>query len=138
MNNDQIRLSILSQYYRAKFNGKDFGENEENLELKNIPPETINANLGYLVEKRLINGKKEYTGAGVVIFTSDITAYGIDIVERILNQSLPELDQNVSSEIKQESTTDKKFNKLYEISAKVEPVLNIVINVTGMIFSNLR
>ncbi|MGI0075655.1 MAG: hypothetical protein ACREA5_06900, partial [Nitrosotalea sp.] len=78
MNNDQIRLSILYQYYRAKFNGKDFGENEENLELSDIPHEILNANLDYLVEKRLINGTKEYTGAGVVIFTSDITASGID------------------------------------------------------------
>lgn len=138
MNNDQIRLSILSQYYRAKFNGKGYGSKEENLELKEIPHEIINANLEYLVDKGLINGKKSYTTGGIIVFPSDITARGMDIIEKILNQSLTELDQNISAEIKKESTTNKKLDKLSEISAKAEPVLNILINVAGMIFSNLR
>ncbi|MHB8545211.1 MAG: hypothetical protein ACYDAJ_00390 [Nitrosotalea sp.] len=138
MNNEQIRLSILSQYYRAKFNGKGYGEREENPELKNIPRETINANMEYLVDKGLINGKKTYVSGGIMVSPTDITARGMDVVENILKQSLEKLDQNVISEIKKESSTNKKLDKLFEISSKAEPVLEIVVKIAGMIFSNLR
>jgi hypothetical protein len=137
MNNDQIRLSILYQYYRAMFNGQR--DRLENPELKDIPDTVINANLVYLLDKGLINGGKSYSDDGQAYATPiDITARGMDVVENILNQSLEKLDQNVSSEIKKESTTNKKLDKLYEKCAKVEPVLEIVVKIAGMIFSNLR
>ena len=60
MNNDEIRLSILFQYYRAMFNGKGYGTREENPELKDIPNNIIQANELYLVDKNLINGQKAY------------------------------------------------------------------------------
>lgn len=138
MNNDQIRLSILYQYYRAKFNGKGYGEREENKELKDVPREIINANLDYLVDKGLINGEKTYVSGGILVIGSDITARGVDVVENILNQSLENLEQSISLEIKKENTTNKKLDKLYEICTKAEPVLEIVLKIAGVIFSNLK
>lgn len=138
MNNDEIRLSILSQYYRAKFNGKGYGEREENLELKEIPHDIINANLEYLVDKGLINGKKSYTTGGIIVFPSDITARGMDIVEMIVKESLTKLELPIVAEIKNEGTTPKMLEKLNEKCLKYSAVLDIVIKATGMILSSLK
>ncbi|MGH2613265.1 MAG: hypothetical protein ACRDFB_09515 [Rhabdochlamydiaceae bacterium] len=136
--NDRIRLIILYQYYGALFDGQR-GRIDQNSELKDIPYATINANLVWLLDKGLINGQKRYADDGLVhVLSIDITASGMDIVEKILNQSLTALDQNITSEINKESTIDRKFNKLYKISVKAEPVFNILINATGMILSSLR
>ena len=137
MNNDEIRLSILFQYYRAAFNGKGYGDREENPELKNIPREVITPNQVYLVDKNLINGKKLYTSGGVSVSTSDITAWGMDIVEKIMNKSLDELDQDVSSEIMKEDLNNKKLDKFYEKCVKVALMCDIAVKVAGIIFSGL-
>lgn len=138
MNTDQIRLSILFQYYRAMFDGQR-GSLEQNLALKDIPYEIINANLVWLLDKQLINGQKRYADDGRVhVIPIDITANGMDIIEKILNQSLTELDQNISSEIKKENTLMEKLDKLSEICTKIQPVFEIVVKIAGMIFSNLK
>lgn len=137
MNNDEIRLSILFQFYRAAFNGKGYGDREENPELKDIPHEVITPNLIYLVDKNLINGKKYYTSGGVHASTSDITAWGMDIVEKIMNNSLDELDQEVTSEIKKEESTNKRLEKFYEKCVKVVPMCEVAVKVAGMVFANL-
>jgi len=137
MNNDEIRLSILFQYYRAAFNGKGYGSREENPELKDIPYEVTTPNLAYLVDKNLINGSKSYTSGGVHVSTSDITAWGMDIVEKIMNDSLDELEQDVSSEIRKEDLTNKKLEKFYEKCVKVAPMCEVAVKVAGMVFANL-
>lgn len=139
MNNDQIRLTILHQYYKAMFDGKGQTEIKDNYGLKDIPQTVINANLIWLIDKRLINGERRYASNGQVFaITSDITAWGMDVVESILNQSVEKLDPTITSEIKNETTTNKKFDKLYEMCVKVEPVFEIVAKVAGLIFTNLR
>lgn len=138
MNNDEIRLSILAQYYRAMFNGKGYGEREENPELKDIPKNIINANRVYLVDKNLINGQKHYsTNGGVVVTTSDITARGMDVIEKIMNTSLDSIDDSINSEIKQEDSTSKRFEKFYEKCVKIQPMCEIAVKVANTIFSNL-
>jgi len=137
--NDKIRLSILSQFYRAMFNGEGAPNVKDNPELKGIPEPTITANLVYLYDKGLINGKKVHADNGrVFVFTSDITARGMDIVEMIVNQSIDKLEPPVSVEIKKESSTPKKLEKLNEVSQKYSPIFDVVIKVAGVIFSNLR
>jgi len=137
MNNDEIRLSILSQYYRAVFNGKGYGSEEENPELEGIPDEIINANMIYLIDKRLINGDKRYTRAGPVVFTSDITAWGMDVVENIMNKSLNEMNNNVSKEIEKTDSTADKFTKFYETCIRVAPMCETAVKAAHLIFSSL-
>lgn len=137
MNNDEIRLSILFQFYRAMFNGKSYGMREENTELKDIPRNIINANEIYLVDKNLINGTKTYTSGGVLVSTSDITAWGMDIVEKIMNVSLSKLDTSINLEMEKENSTDKKLQKFYEMCVKSAPMCEVAVKVAAIIFSSL-
>ena len=138
MNNNEIRLSILFQYYRAKFNGKGYGHREENPEIKEIPHEIINANFEYLIDKGLIRGTKSYTTGGIAVFPSDITARGMDIVEKIIDETTTQLESPITTEINKENTTPKKMEKLNEICLKYSAVFDVVVKVAGTIFSNLK
>lgn len=139
IDNNQIRLSILSQFYMAMFNGEGGPRVNDNPELKGISEPVITANLVYLLDKGLINGEKRYADSGrAVVFTSDITAKGMDIIESIINQSIDKLEPQISAEIKTENTTPKRFEKLNDVCQKNAPILDVVIKVAGIIFSNLR
>ena len=137
MNNNEIRLSILVQYYRAAFNGKGYGEEEENDELEGISSVVINANRIYLIDKQLINGSKNYYSGRVMAIGTDITAHGMDIVEKIMDDSLEDIDQKYASEIQMESQTDKKLDKFYEKCIKITPICETVGKIAGTIFSAL-
>ena len=137
MNNDEIRLSILCQHYRAMFNGKSYEIGEENPELGEIPRNIIKANKAYLVDKNLINGRKIYFGKELIVLTSDITAWGMDVVEKIMNTSINELDSSVSTEINQEDSPYKKFEKFCEKCVKSASMCEVVVKVANMIFSGL-
>ena len=137
MNNNEIRLSILIQYYRAAFNGKGYGEREENGELKKISREVIKANMVYLIDKQLINGSKQYYNKGIGVTSTDITALGMDIVEEIMDKSLEKIDQTHAAEIQMEPQTDKKLDKFYEKCIKIVPMCETVVNIAGTIFFDL-
>jgi len=61
----------------------------------------------------------------------------MDIVEKIMNNSLDELDQEVTSEIKKEESTNKRLEKFYEKCVKVAPMCEVAVKVAGMVFANL-
>ena len=61
----------------------------------------------------------------------------MDIVEKIMNDSLDELEQDVSSEIRKEDLTNKRLEKFYEKCVKVAPMCDIAVKVAGIIFSGL-
>lgn len=115
-----VSIIVLCLMVRAR-------QREENPELQNIPENLINANLVYLIDKHLINGKKYYTADGVLPSATDITAWGMDIVEKILNKSLNSLDNSISSEINNEETTVKKLDKFYEKCVKIQPMCDIAV-----------
>ena len=137
MNSTEIRISILFQYYRAAFNGKGYGEREENPQLTETPKNVINANLNYLIDKGLINGNKHYFNEEIVPITTDITAYGMDVVEKIMENALPELEVEVKTEIESQTQTDQKVNSLYEKCVKIAHMCEVVVNVAGPIFAAL-
>lgn len=136
MNNDEIRLSILIQYYKAMFNSGGYGRDEKNDELKEISSNVINANMVYLIDKQLINGSKDYVSSGVIVTPADITARGMDVVEKIMKDSLESIDQKYASEIQKESQTDKKLNVFYEKCIKIYPMCETVVKIASIIFSN--
>ncbi|MGI0047863.1 MAG: hypothetical protein ACREBB_11865 [Nitrosotalea sp.] len=139
MDYDEIRLSILRQFYSAMYDGEHSVNVRNNPELKDVPEPVVTANLVYLYDKGLINGEKRYADNGrVVVFSADITARGMDIVEMIVKQSLDRLEPPVIAKINEETTTPKKLEKLNEICKQYSAVFDVVIKVVGMIFSNLR
>lgn len=72
----------------------------------------------------MINGEKRHTDSGcAVVFTSDITTRGMDIVELIVNNSINELEPQISEEIKKENITPERFEKLNDICQKYAPIL---------------
>ena len=131
MNNDEIRLSILCQYYKARYAGKT---KPARLELDGVDHSTVDANMGYLVGKGLINGKSNYTsGMNVFVTTGDITYLGMEVVEDILKTSLGELEPNIRDEIEKEKSDGKMIGKLYEKCVKSAPVCEAVVKVTHVI-----
>lgn len=112
---------------------------KNNCKLATTPPIRIWRYSAYLLDKGLINGEKRYADNGrAFVFTSDIAARGMDIVELIVKNSINELEPQISEEIKKEDTTPKRFEKLNDICQKYAPILDVVIKVSGTIFSNLR
>ena len=137
MNNNEIRLSLLCHFYKAKFRGNCFLLEDEDKEIGNIDEMVLEANLGYLVEKNLINGKKRYKDDDVLVITQDITAHGMDVVEKIMDQSLDKLDSSIKLEISKEEFPIKKFDKFYEKCIKSAPMWEVLIKVANGIFPSL-
>ena len=137
MDNDEIRLSILSHYYRLMFDGKEHERRTNDPELEGVSSIVISANQSYLMDKGLLEGEKIRSRAGMVVFCSGITAWGMDIVEKIMKDSLESIDDSISSEIKKEDSTSKRFDKFYEKCIKVAPIFENVIKIAGPILSNL-
>ncbi|MDE1764433.1 MAG: hypothetical protein KGH88_09375, partial [Thaumarchaeota archaeon] len=74
----------------------------------------------------------------IIVFPSDITARGMDIVERIVNESVDKLEPQMGAEINKENTTPKRLAKLNEICQKYSGIIDVVIKVAGTIFSSLK
>ena len=133
MDNDQIRFSILCQYHRARFNGES---EPPNLNLEGVDEITKEANLVYLVDKKLINGVKHHSTDGTVsVITYDISYRGIDVIESIMKESLVELEPSIRNEIKEEKSNDKMVDKLYEKIAKSASVCDVVVKVAKAAFA---
>ena len=133
VNNDEIRLSILCQYYRARYSGKI---RPAKLDLDGVDHATVDANMGYLVGKGLINGKTNYTSGGnVFVTTGDITYRGTEVVEDIMKRSLHELEPAIRDEIKGEESDGKMLDKLYEKCVKSAPVCEVVVKVAHAILT---
>lgn len=87
MHNDEIRLALLAQYYRAMLANK-CGMPDRNPSLKGISEPVINANMYYLIDKGLIDGTIQYMGSNMLPLPSVITAHGMDVIEEIMDKSL--------------------------------------------------
>jgi hypothetical protein len=91
--NENIRLDILRILYKkAQEDSKGYNWEvlpEQFQETLHIPENRIMFNLLYLEQKHLVNVRKVMGGGGWI--SAVITAYGIDIIERII--SLEEEDK---------------------------------------------
>jgi hypothetical protein len=139
MDNDQIRLSILRQFYNSMYTGQGHPNVRNNPELAGILEPVIEANVLYLWDKGLIEGEKVVEDGGrSFVVTSDITSRGMDVVESIVNRSLSEIKPDVSKEIKEETTPNGKLDKLYEACKKATPVAETVMSIVRLILSGLH
>ena len=132
MNNDEIRLSVLCQCYMSKFGGAK-SVYPEKLELQDVDEITRDVNLEYLMDKGLLVGGKLRGNHRTMITAVNITAWGMDVVEDIVNRSLDELEPGLRQEVEKEGDTHKRLNTLYEKCVKSAPVCEAVAKVAHAI-----
>ena len=67
LNDKQIRLEILLDYYKAMRNQTGIPHQENNEKLKNIDRREYNFNYGYLVKHNLVHGQIDHTDDGAEV-----------------------------------------------------------------------
>jgi len=103
MENDEIRLRILCEFYNAIFQKES--NHPSGLSSKfNITHEEENAANLWLIDKNLLDGHIDYAGSHVLASPSRITAWGMDKVDEIMNKTFTELKEKT---IEFESGTKK-------------------------------
>jgi len=137
LNNDEIRLAILCEYYNAIHSEKSYGNVRDITELQGVNSSVLNANLVYLIDKDLMLGETYYTSGGIHASGSRITARGIDIVEEIVKQSENKVDPKISDELKKKSVTAEKVLKFTELCVKAASMCQTAVNVAHGIFTGL-
>jgi hypothetical protein len=110
LNDNQIRLEILLDYYKAMRNQTGIPEQEDNEKLREIDEKDYEFNYGYLVKHDLVKGEITPSDDGIEYFTPNggITGYGMDVVERFIDGCV-ENTEKVENKIidKTLSTLDK-------------------------------
>ena len=137
LSNDEIRLTILCEYYNAIHTEKGYGNVRDISELKDSPASVVNANLIYLIDKVLLKGQIKYVTGGIIPFASRITASGIDIVEEIVKQSEDKLEADIASQLKKENVTANKVLKFTELCVKTASMCQTAVSVTHDILAGL-
>jgi len=134
--NDETRLILLDDYYRDMYIEPQ-GKIMKHSRLDNICGTLLNANQIYLLDKKLLDGKLEFTGAGIIAFPSRITAKGVDIVEKILFASTPKLSSSIAQTISKISEIAQKFHALVEFFLSDPDVRQSIMEVIREIFENI-
>jgi len=137
LENDEIRLILICEYYNALFSGTQVRNYSNIPSLTNISDSAIRANVIYLIDKGLLRGEISYTTSGAIPFISRITDLGIDKVELIVKKSENEVDEDIANRIKQAGTTAEKVLKFTEYCLKVGSICKIAVEHAHDIFSSL-
>lgn len=133
MDNHEIRLVLLAQYYRVMFTTNEYGSLPLDPLLKGISGPVIYANMVYLIDKGLIDGRIHY-GSTVYPILNRITAHGVDAIEEIMDKSLVKMGTEEASEIKAEHDPGTKFSKFCDLCIKAAPLCETVANVARAVF----
>lgn len=86
MENDEIRLRTLCEFYYALFQKESNHPNRLSSKLE-ISRKEENAAYLWLIDKNLLDGKIEYAGSHVLVYPSRITVWGMDKVEEIMDET---------------------------------------------------
>jgi len=92
MENNEIRLRILCEFYNALFQKEDQHPSGISKKL-GISTEEENAGHLWLIDKNLLDGVVEYAGSYVLASPHRITAYGMDRVEAIMDKTFIEIKE---------------------------------------------
>ena len=139
LTNDEIRLILLDDYYNDLY-VEGQGKMVKNPRLENISGTLLNANSKYLVEKGLLDGTIEHTGAGPIVFLSSISAKGVDIVERILHASIPKLSSTlpqIAESISKIGEIAKQFHMLIDLFFSNSEVWQTISDVIRTVFESI-
>ena len=90
MNDNEIRMHILFDFYNASRNQTKIPVQQDNKTLKEISKKDYDFNLTYLVKKELLRGSMHYGHTGIenVALTGGITGDGLDVVERFVDAGI--------------------------------------------------
>lgn len=114
MNDKQIRLEILLDYYKAMRNQTRIPHQEDNERLKETDVKDYNFNYGYLVKHYLVEGQAHHSDDGTEYFTpvGGITGAGMDIVENFIDDCVENAQKATNKII---DNTLSYLNKLVEL-----------------------
>ena len=92
MENNEIRLRILCEFYNALF--QEENQHPSNISKKlGVSTEEENAGYLWLIDKNLLVGDIEYAGSSILAIPSRITAGGMDRVEAIMDKTFIEIKE---------------------------------------------
>ena len=93
MNDKQIRLEILLDYYKAMRNQTRIPLQENSEKLRDIAKKDYDFNYGYLVKHYLVDGQSHYSTDGIEHITPNggITGSGMDIVETFIDNCIDDV-----------------------------------------------
>lgn len=134
VDNHEIRLVLLAQRYRAMFEFNECGTLPLDPRLKGISRPVIKANMYYLIDKGLIDGRILYQGPHMFPTFSKITARGMDVIEGIMDKSLRTMQTKEAIEITKEHDPGTKFNKFSDMCIRAAPFCEAVVNVARAAF----
>lgn len=120
MDNNEIRLRILCEFYDVLFKKDDQHPERLHKKLK-ISMEEENAAYVWLIDKNLLEGIIEYPGSYVLASPNRITAHGMDIVENIVDDTFKKLKENKIEVIELESKKDKFFKFMKKCLTETVP-----------------
>ena len=115
MNDKQIRLEILLDYYKAMRNQTIIPGQENSEKLRDIDRKDYQFNYGHLIKHHLLNGESHFSTDGIEHFspTGGITEHGLDIVETFVEKCVENVKQSENKII------DKTMSILNTISELV-------------------
>ena len=94
MDDKQIRLEILLDYYKAMRNQTEIPGHKDNEKYGKLDKKDYDFNYGYLVKHDLVKGSSHYSSNGVEYFAPNggITGDGIDVVENFIDRCVDGLE----------------------------------------------
>ena len=114
MNDNQIRLEILLDYYKAMRNHTGFPNQVDNEKLKEIDENDYDFNRLYLQKHDLVEGEifRDDDGAEFFSPTGGITAKGMDIVEKFIDGCIENIEKTENKIIEKTLSNLEKIMKL--------------------------
>jgi len=87
MNDNEVRMEILFDHYKAARNHKGIPTQKDNAKLSEIDQNDYEFNYGYLADHDLVEASKHYADDGVAVYTPNggITGSGKDVVEQFID-----------------------------------------------------
>ncbi len=132
--NEEIRLVLLSQYYKELY--QEVGIEAKIESLENVDGNKINANLIWLIDHHLLEGIVEYTGAGPIAFVSRISGLGMDVIEKMVRELTDKLDTRISNQIKVKESKEDRAIVFIDLCIKVTQLSNVITQFAHSMFGH--
>jgi hypothetical protein len=149
LEHQEIRFRILSTLYQKHYSEQlGYPQNTEKIiqeaGLSEIAKSDVNGDVVYLEDKRLIKAAMKPLGHAYPPFIT-ITSYGIDFVEKVVNQSIisidgTDIDSRTKSEVKEISKEDSPSAKIKNLVEYAKLHTDLWLNITkiaGQFFGNI-
>lgn len=130
MNDNEIRMEILFDYYKAMKNQTGIPHQNDNPKLKEIDSKEYDFNYGYLVKHDLVKGEIHHSDGGTEHFTPNggIEGLGMDIVETFIDNCV----ENT------EKTTKNVISKSMSYLDKIAELVIIWSNNSDLFYQSLE